>query len=177
MFGDSIIWMALPVNYVTLTGSINLFQAPAQDNAAPWWLFWLLAIISLLAALVWWVVERREPEATPSASLGLAPVAQAEAVPAPPPPETPPPAPDKLTRIEGIGPKISEVLQSAGITTFAQLAATEVNRIQEILEASDLNLRLADPTTWPEQAQLAAQGDWEALEKLQDELKGGRRVE
>jgi hypothetical protein len=30
--------------------------------------------------------------------------------------------------------------------------------------------------TWPEQAKLAASGEWEALEKLQDELKGGKRT-
>jgi hypothetical protein len=32
-----------------------------------------------------------------------------------------------------------------------------------------------DPQGWIEQARLAAQGDWEGLKKLQDELKGGRR--
>mgnify|MGYP001035149878 CR=1 FL=1 len=30
--------------------------------------------------------------------------------------------------------------------------------------------------TWAEQAELAAKGDWDALEKLQDELSGGRRT-
>jgi hypothetical protein len=37
-------------------------------------------------------------------------------------------------------------------------------------------LRLAHPATWPEQAALAATGEWEALEALQAKLKGGRRV-
>jgi predicted flap endonuclease-1-like 5' DNA nuclease len=82
-----------------------------------------------------------------------------------------------LTRIEGIGPKISGVLQEAGITTFAQLADTDPASLEEILEASDPRLRrLADPTTWPEQAALAAAGEWEAHEALRGELKGGRRV-
>jgi predicted flap endonuclease-1-like 5' DNA nuclease len=36
--------------------------------------------------------------------------------------------PNDLTSIEGIGPKINEVLQNAGITTFAQLASAEVER-------------------------------------------------
>jgi hypothetical protein len=31
-----------------------------------------------------------------------------------------------------------------------------------------------DPATWPEQAKLAAEGNWEELKKRQDELKGGR---
>jgi predicted flap endonuclease-1-like 5' DNA nuclease len=90
--------------------------------------------------------------------------------------EPAPPAPDDLKRIEGIGPKISSVLQAAGIMTFAQLAATEASRLEQILEEADPRLlRLADPTTWPEQARQAAAGDWDALEALQNELKAGRR--
>jgi len=95
-------------------------------------------------------------------------------------PEAPleaPPAPDDLKRIEGIGPKISSVLQEAGITTFAQLAEAEVGQIEQILEEADPRLkRLANPASWPEQAALASAGQWEALEALQNELKGGRRV-
>ena len=89
-------------------------------------------------------------------------------------PEATPPQPDDLQRIEGIGPKISAVLQMVGITTFAQLAATEVSRLQQILE--NKRWTFTDPATWPEQARLAAAGDWQALEVLQGELKGGRRV-
>ena len=70
---------------------------------------------------------------------------------------------DDLTRIEGIGPKISQVLRAAGINTFEQLAETPVNRLSEIL-AKEPNLRLADATSWPEQALLAATGDWGALQ-------------
>ena len=84
------------------------------------------------------------------------------------------PSPDNLKRIEGIGPTLSRVLQDAGITTFAQLADTDIGRLEQIL--GDAGMTLADPTTWPEQARLAAAGDWEALDALQDELKGGRQV-
>jgi NADH-quinone oxidoreductase subunit I len=83
--------------------------------------------------------------------------------------------PDDLKRIEGIGPKISSLLQAAGITTFARLAETDVERIKQVLEEADPNLlRLADPTTWPKQARLAAAGKWEALQRWQDKLKGGK---
>jgi ribosomal protein L30 len=82
-------------------------------------------------------------------------------------------APDKLEAIEGIGPKIAGVLKAAGIATFADLAATDPGRLSEILH--DANLRLADPTTWPEQAQLAAEGKWDEFKALQSSLKGGRR--
>jgi predicted flap endonuclease-1-like 5' DNA nuclease len=83
--------------------------------------------------------------------------------------------PDDLKLIEGIGPKISSLLQAAGITTFAHLASTDVKRLKQIIAEAGLTA-LADPTTWPEQATLAAAGKWDALEKLQAELRGGRRV-
>ena len=80
--------------------------------------------------------------------------------------------PDDLIQIEGIGPKTTKVLADAGITNFDQLAATDVAKLEQILEAADL--RLAKPGSWPAQAQLAAAGHWEALTKLQDSLKGGQ---
>ena len=83
---------------------------------------------------------------------------------------------DELERIDGIGPKISSVLQAAGITTFATLAATDASSLEEVLEAESPRLaRLADPATWPEQARLAAAGDWEGFEALLSTLKAGRR--
>jgi hypothetical protein len=84
------------------------------------------------------------------------------------------PAPDDLERIEGIGPKISALLQEAGVTTFAQLRATEVAELNTILDTAGIHF--ADPGTWPEQAGLAAAGQWDKLTALQDELKGGRRT-
>lgn len=82
---------------------------------------------------------------------------------------------DILKKIEGIGPKISQVLTAAGVATFKELAATKPERIREILIAENPKYRMYDPTTWPEQADLAAKGEWEKLQVLQDELDGGKR--
>ncbi len=99
----------------------------------------------------------------------------AEAIPVDVPPVEV--VPDDLKKIEGIGPKISRVLGAAGILTFAQLAETTADRVREILVAEDPRLgRISDPTTWAEQAELAAAGKWDELSTLQDALKGGRRV-
>jgi NADH-quinone oxidoreductase subunit I len=85
--------------------------------------------------------------------------------------------PDDLKRIEGIGPKISGILQAAGINTFAQLADTEVDRIKQILEEADPKLlRLAHPDTWPQQARVATSGEPDALKRYQEKLKGGRET-
>ena len=83
---------------------------------------------------------------------------------------------DDLKKIEGIGPKIEGLLKDAGIKTFQELADSDVSKIKEILEAAGSRYKSHDPTTWPQQAQLAASGDWEKLKTLQDELDGGKIV-
>ena len=87
------------------------------------------------------------------------------------------PEQDDIEKIEGIGPKIAQLLRRDGITSFAQLAATPVAHLQRVLKAGGSRFVQHDPTTWPEQAALAAAGDWEAFDKLTDELVGGRRKE
>lgn len=84
--------------------------------------------------------------------------------------------PDDLTKIEGIGPKISELLHNAGILTFAQLAAADTAQVDQILADAGPRFQLADSITWAQQANLAAAGAWEELATLQDNLKGGRQV-
>ncbi len=81
---------------------------------------------------------------------------------------------DNLVKIEGIGPKVAKALNEAGILTFEDLANAKVEDIQKIL--TDAGLRMMDATTWPEQARLAADGDWDALQALQDKLSGGRKA-
>jgi len=84
--------------------------------------------------------------------------------------------PDKLTKVEGIGPKVNGLLNAAGIMTFADLAGTSADRIKEILAEAGSRYQMMDPTTWAQQAQLAADGKWDELDVLQDELDGGRVV-
>lgn len=82
---------------------------------------------------------------------------------------------DDLEVIEGIGPKIAELLYAAGVKTFAQLASTAPARIQTVLDAAGANFKLADPGTWPDQADLAARNRWAALKAMQDGLTAGVR--
>jgi predicted flap endonuclease-1-like 5' DNA nuclease len=83
--------------------------------------------------------------------------------------------PDDLTIIEGIGPKIARVLQENGFKTFADLAAADLNQVEGILQGAGLS-NLTNPVTWAEQAQLAADGQWDELKTLQNQLKGGQRA-
>jgi len=82
---------------------------------------------------------------------------------------------DDLKKIEGIGPKIAEILVESGIDTFAKLAQADPEQISQLLiEKGGKRYAMHNPSTWPKQAQLAAEGKWEELEALQDQLKGGR---
>ncbi|HAY71488.1 MAG TPA: hypothetical protein DCX89_06330 [Saprospirales bacterium] len=83
---------------------------------------------------------------------------------------------DDLKAIEGIGPKIEKLLHHEGIKTWRALAETSLDSLNRILDDAGSNFQLADPGTWPRQAKLAAEGNWEELEAYQEALKGGREV-
>ncbi len=102
-----------------------------------------------------------------------APVAE-KAVEAKAPKAAKAPKGDDLKIIEGIGPKAAEVLVAAGIDTFAKLATTPAVKVKEILDAAEAKVQHLDPTTWAQQSQLAADGKFDELKKLQDELNGGK---
>jgi large subunit ribosomal protein L15 len=81
---------------------------------------------------------------------------------------------DDLKIIEGIGPKIAEVLVAAGVDTFDKLAKSEFDALKAILAEAGGNLASHNPTTWPQQAELAAAGKMDELKELQEKLLGGR---
>jgi predicted flap endonuclease-1-like 5' DNA nuclease len=85
--------------------------------------------------------------------------------------------PDNLQVIEGIGPKLEEILNAHRIYTFRQLADSPVDALQKIINEAGEAFRIHDPGTWPEQAKLLSEGKLEAFEKLTEELKGGKRVD
>lgn len=84
---------------------------------------------------------------------------------------------DDLTKIEGIGPKITELLNQAGIATFAQLAEADDEQLSLILKEAGSRFGLADPSSWKDQARLARDGDWVGLKALTEQLRGGRAGE
>ena len=79
-----------------------------------------------------------------------------------------------LEVIEGIGPKIKEVLNNAGIMDFRTLATTPEYRLKDILAAAGPHFAAHDPSTWNEQALLAESGQWDKLEELKASLTAGR---
>ncbi len=81
---------------------------------------------------------------------------------------------DDLKKIEGIGPKIAELLTDAGYGTFAALSETSVENIASILAAAGSRYTMHNPGSWPAQAKMAADGEWDKLKVWQDELDGGK---
>lgn len=164
--------------------SSYLFSVMGQSNTGSdwnWFLIFIIFVVVLAIALIIMArfskkdaaeLEHHEEETHQAeASLASATVVETE-----PEPESEPVSasvePDDLKKLEGIGPKVSSLLNENGITTFAQLADTPVEKLEAILAAN--KLQMMHPGSWPQQAKLAADGAWDDLEKLQDELQGGR---
>jgi len=81
--------------------------------------------------------------------------------------------PDDLKIIEGIGPKIEEILQNVGIKTYKKLAETTPAQISSVLLAAGNRYKSHNPNTWPKQSQMAAAGKWDELKAWQEVLDGG----
>ncbi len=80
---------------------------------------------------------------------------------------------DDLTKIEGIGPKAAEAIVNSGIVSFADLAKAKSDKIKEILTEASSRMAHLDPTSWPKQAKMAADGKWDELKEWQDKVKAG----
>ena len=175
--------------------SSHLFSVMGQSNGGSDWNWFLIFIIFVVVLAIALIIQARfsqkdaaelehheedahhEEELVPAAIAEHQPKPEAaseheeEAAAPGARPETSV-EPDDFKKLEGIGPKVAALLKENGITTFAQLSETSVERLNEILEAN--KLQMMHPGSWPQQAKLAADNDWEALEKFQDELQSGR---
>lgn len=106
------------------------------------------------------------PEAKPAAEVSK---------PAPAAPPSVPAGLDDLTKIEGIGPKVQSILYDAGIKSYQALAEQTPDQLTSTVKAGGFGAPF-DPESWPEQAALAAERDWDSLKRLQDALSGGRKT-
>lgn len=103
--------------------------------------------------------EGAAPAERNKALIDSAPAATAMQPPAGAPVTTPAASGDDLTRIKGLGPKLSATLHGAGVTSFAQIAAwsdADIDRIDAQLGRFQGRIRRDD---WVGQAKLLAQGD------------------
>jgi predicted flap endonuclease-1-like 5' DNA nuclease len=82
---------------------------------------------------------------------------------------------DDLKIIEGIGPVIETLLKKAGILSFSKLAKMHPTQLRNLLMENGARYKMYDPTSWPEQASFAANGNWNALKLLKAALKAGKQ--
>jgi len=152
-------------------GFMLAFSNAQGGRGALWWI-WLIIIIAIVIFLIWMLFKPSETEKTKEEEKRTESKELKERTE-----EVIKKGEDKeddLKLIEGIGPKVSQILKEHGIKTFKDLSKKDPEDIKKLLESKGIR-GIVDPTTWPEQAKLAAEGKWEELKKLQKELKGGRR--
>ena len=129
--------------------------------------FWWLLLGVLVGWLLSWLFNQL---------FGRGDVHEAAQAVASIPPGAGPPH-DDLTVIEGIGPRIAALLRESGIGTYETLAASDAKAIWSVLERGGPRFKLANnPGTWPAQAAFCVRGDWDGLQKWQEELYAGLRV-
>lgn len=73
---------------------------------------------------------------------------------------------DDLKKINGIGPKIAEILNKDGVITFKQLSKTKPTELKKILDKAGSRYRASDLPTWSKQAKFADIGDWAAAKAV-----------
>jgi predicted flap endonuclease-1-like 5' DNA nuclease len=78
---------------------------------------------------------------------------------------------DDLTVIEGIGPKIADLLSNAGYSTWHALSEASTTDLQGVLQEAGPRYRIHDPSKWPPQAALLAGGQWQEYAELRAKLR------
>jgi len=82
---------------------------------------------------------------------------------------------NNLQVVEGIGPKMDALLKKNGITNWADLSTKTFDELRGLLDKENpTRYKIINPTTWPEQAGLAAKGKFEELILLQKDLDTGK---
>lgn len=134
--------------------------AEGPNTELLWVLYIGLAIFVLAILLGWWSASRKPEQVEVTVEAEESKPRRKKVA-------------DDLTKIEGIGPKTIKLLNRAGIETFEDLAQAKAADVQKLLDGA--GLQMMNPEGWIDQAKLAAKDDWDGFEKLQRELKGGRR--
>jgi len=81
--------------------------------------------------------------------------------------------------IEGIGPKMDEVLNAEGISSWSVLASKSTDELKALLtdEKYGGKYKIVDPSDWAAQAAFAAKGDWDGLIRHQSDDGSASKAE
>ena len=190
------LFLLLIVILVLIPLPVSLIPRDISPRRRPWW----LVVLLILLALIWFFFPRITIPAIAFIALILFSVwsirwfilpIPGTLPPAGPRPDDPPEEKkkkddtrpekdnlkekDDLTRIEGIGEAIKDVLKDNDIITFEDLANSDIETIQSILNKK--NFQYKNPKTWPLQARLAAiasaSKNWDSFNAYLAYLKDG----
>lgn len=77
--------------------------------------------------------------------------------------------PEDLTKLKGIAAGYQQILNDAGIHTYAAVARASADELRAIFSGASRAAPVGLETL-PKQAELAAKGDWEGLKAFQDTI-------
>jgi len=140
----------------------NLFAQAQQNpsNRIGLWLWILIGLIVIAIGVIWTLWEEDELKkkqaqpalaSEPGKQAAVAPITKSLITEAKPTPRDQ----DDLTQVNGIGPKIARILNEHGIFTFEELAVSKFSFLEGLMV--EQGWQMADPTTWPAQAQALAE--------------------
>ncbi len=78
---------------------------------------------------------------------------------------------EDLTKVYGLGDTFAEQLIAAGIDSYEALANADIETLREILSADGTDEHGVNEETWPKQARLLADGDFEAYDDYVESLR------
>lgn len=81
---------------------------------------------------------------------------------------------DDLRAIIGIGPAIERLCHGIGIRTWWDLATADAPVLKSMLADAGPRFGMHDPTSWPQQARLLAEGRWDEFRALEARLAAQR---
>jgi hypothetical protein len=77
--------------------------------------------------------------------------------------------PDDFTRLWGVGAKAEAALRAAGVLIFEQLAEFSSTELAKLV--GETGLRARHLSSWPAQARMAAQGNWDGVNAIRHSLR------
>ncbi len=135
-------------------------KSEVQQQGLPGWLWTLLIVVPaliLIRIIYWWMLL---PSYKRMSCLEIETPRKRK--------QTTPHETDDLTKIKGIGPKISQALQNAGVYNFTQLALLDGERLERILD--EANARMSDIEAIQTQARFSANKEWDELTAFQETI-------
>jgi predicted flap endonuclease-1-like 5' DNA nuclease len=153
------------MNLLALFNEVN----PRDKKSAFFEVLIMLTVAFLLGYLLHWLTCRSKNRSSEPRPIVSRPSALAATTPRPR--ST---MPDDLKVVEGIGPKIEELLNAGGISTYEDLADASTSKLESILSKAGPRFQMHNPSTWAEQSSLARDGKWDQLEVMKDRLTSGR---